>query len=169
MLKISQTLNLIFVDENCSIVDSNKEVKEIFQNVLLLLHNEYRSNVTQGKLGQIPSASNMKSLASQQTTRRKLNKLIFYLQEWEESLADLSQTTVERCHFEHADIKDTHGYTTIGENIAMGTLSDSLKDIHDVTDTIKRGFSSWTSESQWFKYPNECSKPCIHFTQVGVA
>ncbi|XP_078510835.1 GLIPR1-like protein 1 isoform X2 [Lissotriton helveticus] len=109
-----------------SIYDSN------FQKKLIDEHNKFRSNVN-------PPATNMMYMS------------------WDPALAKTAEVWASKCRFDHNPATKQYGkahptFTTLGENIALGTMAPT---------------QLWQSEVKVYDYSTHgCSGTCGHYTQV---
>ena len=85
----------------------------------------------------------------------------YYVQEWNDELAQVVQAYSERCMFEHnPDRTDQQGsFSSVGENLAVTSSP---------VDNYEGLFASWLDERSDYNFTtNTCSSVCGHYTQVG--
>lgn len=94
-----------------------------------------------------------------------LHKL-YYLrsfQSWDDDLATMAQEWSDGCEFEHGNPTNISPFSSIGQNLWLGTGSESSPP--DGTGQTQ----SWYNEVQYYTFSNmACSHVCGHYTQVRV-
>jgi len=126
---------------------ASSNIDNSLQEYIVDLHNKYRSLVANGRLGNQPSASNMK----------KIN--------WNNTLATFAETWVQKCNYEHSK-------SDYGENLAVGTIFESMTE-YDYKTNFDHAMRMWAEEEHLnFDYPTTCvcrhatNCQCGHYTQI---
>lgn len=136
----------------CAFVGTGASAQLTAQQEQLALHehNEIRSDVASGLVGDEPPATDMVKLA------------------WDDDLAQVAQGWVDQCHFGHNPNRTAQygalagGSTYVGENLAL-----YLTTSHSPPDIVGFALDTWFAEQQGYNYgPFGGSGSTGHYTQL---
>lgn len=122
------------------------EATHQIKSILLHAHNKRRNEIAGGRLRHYEPAIRMttivKNFFSLRLTIRN-QKIIFvfvYLQQWDDTLAEVAWYNAIRCTMKHDDERKTEKYKSVGQNLAISMQTRSYEDPLKILDEMVNGW-----------------------------